>query len=325
MKFQDCSMNFEQSFFCSYFVANLHYMAKTLVVITGPTGVGKTSVSIDIARRYKTEIVSSDSRQLFKELCIGTAVPSEEELRAVKHHFIQTHSIKENYNASRYETEAINLLDQLFKKHDIVLLVGGSMLYIDAVCKGIDIMPDADLEIRQTLKERLEKDGIESLRLQLKQLDPDYYQTVDLKNPARIVHALEISLMTGKPYSSFRTNTNKKRQFSIIKIALDCDRKVLHERINQRVDIMVKDGLIEEAQKVYPHKGLTALNTVGYRELFDFFDGNTTKEKAIELIKRNSRRYARKQLTWFRRDETVKWFTPSQGQEIIQYINSQIS
>ncbi|RIJ46088.1 tRNA (adenosine(37)-N6)-dimethylallyltransferase MiaA [Maribellus luteus] len=299
-------------------------MQKTLVVLTGPTGIGKTSVGIEIARHYTTEIVSCDSRQIYNELNIGTAVPTPQELAAIPHHFIQSHSIEENYNASRYENEALKLLEALFKKHDLVLMVGGSMLYVDAVCKGIDEMPDADPEIRATLKQRLETEGLESLRLQLKKLDPEYYETVDLKNPNRIIHALEISLMTGKPYSSFRTNPAKTRSFNIIKIGLNCDRELLHQRINQRVDQMIDAGLVEEARSVYPKKHLNALNTVGYRELFDWFDGTITRDKAIELIKRNSRRYARKQLTWFRRDESVQWFEPTQTQEIISYISQTI-
>ncbi len=299
-------------------------MQKTLVVLTGPTGIGKTSVGIEIARHFSTEIVSCDSRQIYKELNIGTAVPTPQELAAIPHHFIQSHSVEENYNASRYENEALQLLEALFKKHDLVLMVGGSMLYVDAVCKGIDEMPDADPEIRATLKQRLETEGLESLRLQLKKLDPEYYETVDLKNPNRIIHALEISLMTGKPYSSFRTNPAKTRSFNIIKIGLNCDRELLHQRINQRVDQMIDAGLVEEARSVYPKKHLNALNTVGYRELFDWFDGTITRDKAIELIKRNSRRYARKQLTWFRRDESVQWFEPTQTQEIISYISQTI-
>ncbi|HKJ78217.1 MAG TPA: tRNA (adenosine(37)-N6)-dimethylallyltransferase MiaA, partial [Prolixibacteraceae bacterium] len=213
-------------------------MPKTLVVLVGPTGIGKTSMGIKIADHFQTEIVSADSRQLFREMEIGTAVPSPSERAAIKHHFIQTHSIHTNYNASRFENEAIELIEKLFKKHDTVIMVGGSMLYIDAVCNGIDRMPDADLEIRTQLKKQLKENGIESLRLQLKTLDPDYYSQVDLKNPNRIVHALEICLTTGRPYSSFRKNTKKERPFSIVKIGLDCDRNLLHQRINKRVDEM---------------------------------------------------------------------------------------
>ena len=299
-------------------------MSKTLIVVTGPTGIGKTSAGIKIARHFNTEIVSSDSRQIFKELYIGTAVPEPRELEAVKHHFIQTHSITDNYNASRYETEALALLDKLFTTKDTVVMVGGSMLYIDAICKGIDLMPDADPEIRASLKKQLDTEGLESLRLQLKNLDPQYYKTVDLKNPNRIIHALEISIQTGKPYSSFRSNKNKERPFSIIKIALNTDRDVLHKRINLRVDNMIAAGLEKEARSVYPLKELNALNTVGYREWFACFDGEISKEKAIELIKRNSRRYARKQITWFRKDEAVNWFEPKQLKEIIQHIEKQL-
>nr|WP_319510483.1 tRNA (adenosine(37)-N6)-dimethylallyltransferase MiaA [uncultured Draconibacterium sp.] len=300
-------------------------MPKTLVVITGPTGIGKTEVSIKVARHFNTEIVSADSRQIFKELNIGTAVPSKEELAAVPHHFIQSHSIEENYNASRYETEALELLDKLFKQKDVLLLVGGSMLYINAICKGIDIMPDADQEIRASLKKQLKEEGLESLRLQLKKLDPDYYKKVDLKNPNRIIHALEISIQTGKPYSSFRSNTAKQRPFKIVKIALNCDRQVLHNRINLRVDKMMEAGLENEARGVYHKKHMNSLNTVGYQELFAYFDGDISREKAVELIKRNSRRYARKQITWFRRDETVKWFEPTESDRIIEWLKSQIS
>lgn len=300
-------------------------MRKTLIVLTGPTGIGKTTLGIKIAQYFNTEIISSDSRQIFKELQIGTAVPNADELSTVKHHFVHSHSITENYNASRYETEAIQLLGKLFGQHNTILMVGGSMLYIDAICKGIDIMPDVDPEIRSSLKTQLEKEGLQSLRLQLKKQDPEYYKIVDLKNPNRIIHALEICLMTGKPYSSFRSNPNKKRPFSILKIGLNCDRKTLHTRINKRVDLMIKDGLVKEAKSVYPKKHLNALNTVGYRELFACFDGEISKEKAIELIKRNSRRYARKQLTWFRKDKKIKWFEPHQTQEIIDYLENEIN
>jgi len=300
-------------------------MSKTLLVITGPTGVGKTAVSIEIALHFNTEIVSCDSRQIFKELSIGTAVPSPRELETVPHHFIQTHSIADNYNASRYEAEALHKLENLFVKHDIILLVGGSMLYIDAVYKGIDEMPDADPEIRAALKKQLSEEGIESLRRQLKKIDPAYYSQVDLKNPARIIHALEISLLTGKPYSAFRTNPKKERPFNVIFVGLNIDRGLLHQRIDKRVDEMIAAGLIDEARKVYPQKHLTALNTVGYRELFRWFDGEISREKAIELIKRNSRRYARKQITWFRRNENMRWFNPGQTSKILDYINEEIN
>jgi tRNA dimethylallyltransferase len=300
-------------------------MQKYLIVLTGATGIGKTKIGIQIAQHFNTEIVSADSRQIYREMNIGTAVPAIEDLKAVKHHFIQTHSVNEVYNASRYENEALDVIDSVLKTNNIVLLVGGSMLYINAVCQGIDLMPDADPEIREMLKDKLENEGLESLRFQLKKLDPDYYNSVDLKNPNRIIHALEISIMTGKPYSSFRSNQNKTRPFSIIKIGLNCDRKNLHNRINSRVDQMIEAGLENEARNLYHLKHLNALNTVGYRELFAFFDGKTTREEAIELIKRNSRRYARKQITWFRNDDEMNWFEPEQLKEITTFIENQIS
>ncbi len=299
-------------------------MPKTLIIITGPTGIGKTATGIRLANHLQTEIVSADSRQIFKELSIGTAVPTKEELELVKHHFIHSHSIHDNYNASRFETEGLRLLDCLFSKYNQVVMVGGSMLYIDAICNGIDSMPDADPEIRQSLKKQVETNGIESLRLQLKQLDPVYYNSVDLKNPARIIHALEMCLMTGKPYSTFRSNTKKERPFRIVKIALNCERKQLHNRINLRVNKMVEAGLEDEAHNFYSLRNLNALNTVGYREFFSYFDGEIPRDKAIELIKRNSRRYARKQLTWFRKDAEVHWFEPNQTNEIIEFVESQI-
>ena len=300
-------------------------MQKYLIVLTGPTGIGKTEVGIKIAKHFNTEIISSDSRQIFKELTIGTAVPGTIELTAVKHHFIQTHSIEENYNASRFENDTLDVINSIFKKNDVVLMVGGSMLYIDAVCNGIDIMPDVDPEIRKSLKDKFENEGLESLRFLLKKLDPDYYNSVDLKNPNRLIHALEICIMTGKPYSTFRSNPKKYRSFSIIKIGLNCDRNVLHNQINLRVDKMIVAGLESEARNLYHLKHLNALNTVGYRELFSFFAGEITREKAIELIKRNSRRYARKQLIWFRNDNEMNWFEPSQANEIITFIENRIS
>jgi len=300
-------------------------MQKYLIVLAGPTGIGKTNVGITLAQHFNTEIVSSDSRQIFKELAIGTAVPKNEELTAIEHHLIQNHSINENYNASRFENDALLVINSLLEKHNLVLMVGGSMLYIDAVCNGIDIMPDADPEIRKSLKAKLEKEGLESLRFELKRLDPVYYNNVDLKNQNRIIHALEICIMTGKPYSSFRSNPKKARPFSIIKIGINCDRDVLHQKINTRVDKMIEAGLETEARNFHHLKHLNALNTVGYSELFAFFDSEITREKAIELIKRNSRRYARKQLTWFRGDTEMNWFEPEQTNEIITFIENHIS
>lgn len=298
-------------------------MQKYLIVITGPTGIGKTGVAIQLAKHFGTQIISADSRQIYKELCIGTATPKPLELSEVKHHFIQSHSIFDIYNASIYESEALQLIGQLFAETDLLFLTGGSMLYIDAVCKGIDEIPDAEPEIRSNLKLTFANEGIESLRLQLKQLDPNYYQTVDLKNPNRIIHALEICLTTGKPFSSFRTNPKKRRPFTIIKIGLDCDRQILHHRINMRVDKMIEDGLETEAKNLLFYKNLNALNTVGYRELFEYFDGKHSRDTAIELIKRNSRRYARKQLTWFRNDPMINWYQPDNIAGIIKFIEKE--
>jgi tRNA dimethylallyltransferase len=296
----------------------------TLIILTGPTAIGKTAVAIELARHWQTEIISADSRQIFRELSIGTAIPEPDELAAVKHHFIHTHSVSDNYNASRYETEVIELIEHLFRRYDIVVLTGGSMLYIDAVCKGIDEVPDIDPELRKNLKMELETMGIEPMRQKLRKLDPEYYLKADLKNPARIVHALEVCLMTGRTYSSFRKAEPKSRNFSIIKTALNCERQELHSRINKRVDKMISCGLEQEALRMYPLKQLNSLNTVGYREFFDYFEGKISKERAIELIKRNTRRYARKQITWFRNDPDVTWFHPDERMQLIHFIENSI-
>lgn len=300
-------------------------MSKTLIVVQGPTGVGKSKLSIQLAKHFNTEIISSDSRQLFKELSIGTAVPAAEELTEVQHHLIHSHSIHEEYNASRFESEALTIINQLFDKHSTAVMTGGSMLYVDAVCKGIDFQPDVDPEIRNQLMTDFEEKGIEHLQLQLKELDETYYDQVDLKNPKRLIRALEICLMTGKPYSSFRTETIKKRPFNILKIGLNMDREELYSRINLRVDQMMEAGLENEAKSIYPFKHLNSLNTVGYKELFAYFDGEISKEKAIELIKRNTRHYARKQLTWLRKDEHMNWFNPNQQKEVIEFIEKKIN
>ena len=300
-------------------------MQKYLIVITGPTGIGKSKTGVLLAKHFHSEIISADSRQIFREMTIGTAVPTKEELSEVRHHFIHSHSITENYNASRYETEAIELIEKLFATNNILFLVGGSMLYIDAICKGIDEIPDIPAEIRESVQNQFKTEGLESIRLQLKKLDPEYYYSVDLKNHARIIHALEVCLLTGKTYSSFRLNKNKERSFKIIKIGLNCDRKQLHGKINNRVDQMVAHGLEQEARNLFHLRNLNSMNTVGYRELFDYFDGIITKNQAIELIKRNSRRYARKQITWFRNDPDVKWFEPQDYDGIMSYIEILIS
>jgi len=299
-------------------------MPKTLLILLGPTGVGKTDLSIEISNYFTTEIISCDSRQIYKEMRIGTAVPDQAILQRIPHHFIGSHSIHDYYNASKFEIEVLDLLEMLFQKQEVVLMTGGSMMYIDALCKGIDDLPEVDEELRRSLMARMESEGIESLRNELRYHDPVYYDEVDLRNPKRILHALEICLMTGKPYSSFRINEPKERPFNIIKIGINRDRDVLYNRINQRVDNMFTEGLEEEANKLYPYRHLNSLNTVGYRELFDYFDGKTTIEEAKEKIKANSRKYARKQLTWFRRDPEITWFTPDMKNEIIAFIDKQM-
>ncbi len=299
-------------------------MSKTLIVILGPTGVGKTDLSIRIAKHFNTVISSSDSRQVYREMSIGTAVPEKEQLEAVKHHFIHTHSIHDYFSSWECEKQTIELLTELYKEKDEVLLVGGSMMYIDAVCNGIDEIPTIDPELRQEVFAQYEKNGLESMKMQLKQLDPVFYDQVDLKNAKRVIHAVEICLMTGKPYSELRTNSKKKRDFKIVKIGLNRDRAELYSRINTRVDQMIEEGLIEEAKAIFEFRHYNSLNTVGYKELFEHFDGNISLEKAIELIKRNSRRYAKRQLSWFRRDEEIEWFHPDQEKEVLQYIENKI-
>ena len=298
---------------------------KQLIIITGPTASGKTDLAVKLAQHYATEIISADSRQIFKEMRIGTAVPDDEVLQSVKHYFIQTRSVKEYYNAFMYETEVIDLLDNtLFKKYDNVVMCGGSMMYVDAVCNGIDLIPDPDIEIRNSLWQKFENEGIEPLRQQLLNLDPEYYKICDLNNHKRIIKALEVSIQTGKPYSSYRTGNKKQRNFEIIKIGLNLPREILHQRINQRVDLMMNNGLLHEAETLYPLKSLNSLNTVGYRELFDYMDGKTNLDTAVELIKRNTRRYARKQISWFNGDPEVKWFQPDRLEDIINYCDSKI-
>lgn len=298
---------------------------KHLIIITGPTASGKTDLAVTLAEHFDTEIISADSRQIFKEMRIGTAVPDDEVLHRVKHHFIQTRSVKEYYNAFMYETEVIDLLEQqLFVNHDVAIMCGGSMMYVDAVCNGIDLIPDPDMAVRNRLWQQFENEGIEPLRQQLLQLDPEYYKICDLNNHKRIIKALEVSIQTGKPYSSFRTGNKKQRSFSIIKIGVNYPREILHQRINQRVDKMIGEGLLDEARSLYPLKHLNSLNTVGYRELFDYFDNKTSLETAVELIKRNTRRYARKQISWFNGDKDLTWFQPDKVDDIINYCNSKI-
>ncbi|NLI71680.1 MAG: tRNA (adenosine(37)-N6)-dimethylallyltransferase MiaA [Bacteroidales bacterium] len=296
----------------------------TLIVILGPTGVGKTNISLQLAEKFACPIVSSDSRQFYRELKIGTAAPTPEELARAKHYFIGTHSIFDEYNAGQYEIDAINLLDELFQKHEAILLVGGSMMYIDAVCKGFDDIPTISPEVRDFWQKVYSEKGLEFIQNELKRLDEKHYQKVDLKNHKRVLHALEVCTMSGKPYSELRTGKRKKRNFNILKIGLNRPRPELYERINLRVDKMVKDGLIEEALQFYPHKHLNALNTVGYKELFAHWDGEYDLEFAINLIKRNSRRYAKRQLTWFNRDKEINWFHPDDEDLIIQFVTKKL-
>jgi len=295
---------------------------KTLFVIVGPTGVGKTSLCLKVAEHLNTVIINADSRQVFKEIPVGTAAPTKDERKSIRHFFVGNLHINEYYNASKYEQDVLKLLNILFKYKDNVIMSGGSMMYVDAVCKGIDDIPSVDDNIRKTLQERFDKEGLSGISKELALLDPDYYAIVDKNNHKRIIHALEICLSTGKPYSSFRKNTTKERPFRIIKIGLNMDRQRLYERTDLRVEQMIHDGLIQEALNVYEYKDLNALNTVGYKETFEYLDGLCTLDNAIFRIKSNTHKYCRKQLTWFRRDPNIHWFSPDNIEEIINYINT---
>lgn len=299
-------------------------MEKTLVVLLGPTGVGKTDLSIDIAKSFGTSIVSCDSRQIYREMKIGTAVPSEQQLAAVPHFFIRTIPVEEYYNSWQFEQQALEIIHALHRERDVVVMAGGSMMYIDAVCKGIDDIPTIAPELRQSLMKRYEEEGLEAIRRQLKQLDPVFYGQVDLNNAKRVLHAVEVCLMAGVPYSSLRTNVAKDRGFRIIKIGLNREKEELYDRINRRVDQMLQEGLMEEARSLYPYRHCNALNTVGYKEWFEFFDGKIEETEAVRLIKRNSRRYAKKQLSWFRRDSEIRWFHPDEKEQILAYIRSAV-
>lgn len=296
-----------------------------LIVLLGPTGVGKTDLSINLSNRFDAPIVSSDSRQCYSEMRIGTAVPSAKQLKQAEHHLIGHKSITERYSSGIFELEALDILNRIYRKHPNALLVGGSGLYIDALLNGIDPFPTPDPELREDLQNRLKREGIEGLRAQLKLLDPTYYQAVDLKNPQRILKAVEVCLQTGRPYSSFLTTPQKVRPFIPVKIGLTRERSELYKRINRRVDQMVEEGLIEEARKLYPLRHLNALNTVGYKELFSYFSGETDLNNAIELIKRNTRRYAKRQLTWWARDKEITWFNPDDTETIIEHIEKRIT
>lgn len=295
----------------------------TLIVIAGPTAVGKTDTAIWLAQHYGTEVVSADSRQFYREMSIGTAKPNAEELEAAKHYFINSHSITEDFTVGDYEKQALALLDELFKTHDKVILAGGSGLYIKAVCEGFDELPDADPAIREQLNQELSEKGIAFLQEKLKAADPEYYQQVDLNNPQRIIRALQVFESTGKPFSSFRKATVNKRPFNIVKFCVNLPREMLYERINRRVDIMVERGLVEEVRSLLPYRHLNALNTVGYSELFDYFDSKTDLETAISLIKQNTRNFAKRQLTWFRKDKEMHWVAPGNINEITNIAEQQ--
>jgi tRNA dimethylallyltransferase len=300
-------------------------MKKVLVVMAGPTAVGKTSCGIEVASHFGTEIISADSRQIYRETTIGTAVPSPEELSRIRHHFIQTISVKEPYNASIYENQVLEKLEELFQIHGLVLMVGGSGLYIDAVCDGIDDLPRVDPDLRKELQEKLKLEGLETLTLLLQRLDPVSYAKVDLLNPMRVLKALEISIQTGKPYSTFLSDTKKERPFHILRIALDLNREILYQRINGRVDQMMEAGLMEEVKQVQDLKGYTAMKTVGYRELFQVLDGKLSLEEGVDLIKRNTRKFARKQLTWFRKEKGYQWFSQGNCREVIDWVEKECS
>ena len=297
---------------------------KNLIVIVGPTAIGKTSLAINLAKNYNAEIISADSRQFFKEMNIGTAKPTPEELALVKHHFVDFISIQERYTAGQFEKEAIDKLEVLFKEFDTIIMAGGSGLYVDAVCKGIDEIP-ADIEIRNQLNEELNANGIDSLQEELKTVDPEIWKTINKKNPQRLVRALEVYRATGKPYSSFRKHQPKERNFNIIKIGLNTEREVVYERINKRVDLMLKEGLLDEVRSLIPYKNLNALNTVGYKEYFKYFEGELNLGEATELLKKNTRNFAKRQLTWFRKDKSTLWFEPKDIQAISKHIDTLIN
>ena len=307
-----------------------------LIVITGPTAVGKTALTTEIARHYGVPVVNADSRQIYCELPIGTAAPTADEMLGVKHYFVGNKSITEYYNASMYEQEVLALIDSLTDKTSppspapgtttdiLAVMSGGSMMYVDAVCNGIDDIPTIRDDIRSMMKQRLADEGLEALADELKRLDPDHWQTVDRQNPRRVVHALEICHQTGQSYTSFRTRTRKERPFKIVKIGLSRPREELYDRINRRVDRMMTEGLLQEAEQLFPHRHLNALNTVGYKELFEYMLGHCTLQEAVERIKGNTRRYARKQLTWLKRDPQIRWFGPDQQSDILRYIDAAV-
>lgn len=297
---------------------------KTLIVIVGPTAIGKTELAIALAQFYTSEIISADSRQFFKEMNIGTAKPSAQELAAAPHHFINSHSVKTLFSTGDFEVEGLKLIAQLFKTHQTLIMVGGSGLYIDAICSGLDDLPNIAPQIRAQLNEQLANEGIDSIKNQLQKLDPEYFEKVDQFNPQRMIRGLEVFLSTGKKLSSFLTASKKERPFKIVKIGLNTERAVLYNRINQRVERMMANGLLAEVEQLVPFKPYNALHTVGYTELFAYLEGKTDLASAIAMIKQNTRRFAKRQLTWFRRDDSTAWFEPTQTEEIINYLNHKL-
>lgn len=297
---------------------------KHLIVVVGPTAVGKTALCVRLAKKLGTEIVSADSRQFYREMNIGTAKPSEAEQEGVPHHFVDSHSIEDEFNAGAYELKVLDLLHVMFEKQDCLILTGGSGLYVRAITEGMDEMPEADLTVRAALQAQFEEHGIQPLLEQLQELDPHYFLQVDQANTQRVIRALEVCLSSGQPYSNFRKNTKQTRPFNIIKIGLSRDREELYQRIDQRMDMMLEQGLLEEAKTLYPYKSHNALQTVGYKEIFDFLDGSYDWEEAVRLLKRNSRRYAKRQLTWFHKSPDYTWFHPDQWEEIMEYIHDQM-
>ncbi|MCH7408627.1 tRNA (adenosine(37)-N6)-dimethylallyltransferase MiaA [Belliella sp. DSM 111904] len=304
---------------------NIEGNGKFLLVIIGPTAVGKTDLCLKLAKKFESEIISCDSRQFFKEMNLGTAKPNETELLSIKHHFIDNLSIHQGYDVKTYEKEVLELLEEKFKSKDVMIMTGGSGLYVDAICKGFDDIPDIDPTIRASLIKLFEIEGIGVLQEKLKAVDPLYYTQVDLNNPQRLMRALEVYEGTGKPFSSFRIRKKVTRPFGIFKVGLTRNRDELYQRIDQRMDEMIEKGLFEEAASLYPFKDLNALQTVGYTEIFGYLAGEYDKEEAIRLLKRNSRRYAKRQMTWFKRDEEITWFEPSQFDEIISYVKDQMA
>lgn len=293
---------------------------KHLLVIAGPTAVGKTALSIQLAKHFHTEIISADSRQMYKEISIGTAKPSLQEQDGIKHHFIDNLSIHQNYTAGDYEKEVLAKLDELFKEHDLVIMCGGSGLFIDAVCKGFDEGLVTDIQLKEKIEEEYKQKGLEWLQQEIEKNDPVFYESADIHNPRRLLRALEVIRLSGLPYSSFRKNKIAERPFSIIKILINQDREQLYEKINKRVDLMMQAGFLKEAESVFAHKHLNALNTVGYKELFEYLENKTSIEKAIDLIKQHSRNYAKRQITWFRKDDSYEVFLPSDAEKIKAYV-----